>query len=93
MPCARCIDISHYAYLLRCTGGDITRWYLVATLQSRPWERQTYVTVLAPGQRAPHCKFGTRDLHLFLGVSKYVSDRVRYFSYTSFSLDLESRWR
>ena len=35
-----------------------------------------YVTVLAPG--APH-KFGTRDLHLLLGVSKYVSDRARYF--------------
>ena len=27
---------------------------------------------------APH-KFGTRDLHLLLGVSKYVSDQARYF--------------
>ena len=25
------------------------------------------------------CIFGTRDLHLLLGVSKYVSDRARYF--------------
>ena len=47
----------------------------VATLQSRPRERQMYVTVLAPGA----CNFGTRDLYLLLGVSIYVSDRVRYF--------------
>ena len=57
-------------------GGDVTRWYLVAALQSRPRERQMYVTVLAPrGLR----KFGTRDLHLLLGVSKYVSNQARYF--------------
>ena len=30
-------------------GGDITLWYLVATLQSWPQERQMYVTVLDPG--------------------------------------------
>ena len=46
----------------------------VAALQnvkcmSRFWPREP------PG---PH-KFGTHDLHLLLGVSKYVSDRVRYF--------------
>ena len=29
-------------------GGDVTRWYLEAALQSRPRERQIYVTVLAP---------------------------------------------
>ena len=44
--------------------GDVTRWYLahgmVAALQSRPRERQMYVTVLPP---APS-KVGTRDLHL-----------------------------
>ena len=37
-----------------------------------------YVTVLAPGALPPH-KFGTRDLHLLLCMSKYVSDRGRYF--------------
>ena len=52
-------------------GGDITGWYLAAALQSRPWECQMYVTVLAP----PH-KFGTCDLHLLLGVSKYQSKYV-----------------
>ena len=31
-------------------GGDVMRWYLVATLQSQPRERQMYVTVLAPGE-------------------------------------------
>ena len=45
-------------------------------LQSRPRDRQMYVKVLAPG--GPR-KFGTRDLYLLLGVSKYVSDRGRYF--------------
>ena len=25
------------------------------------------------------CNFGTHDLHLLLGVSKYVSDQARYF--------------
>ena len=49
----------------------------VAALQSWPRERQMYVTVLDPG--GPPCKFGTRDLHLLLGVSKYVSDRASYF--------------
>ena len=42
-------------------GVDVTQWYLVAALQSRPQERQIYVMVLAPGDP---CKFGTRDLHL-----------------------------
>ena len=66
----------------------------VAALQSWPRECQMYVTVLAP--RGP-CKFGTRDLHLFtvLGVSKYISDRARYFlaQHPSGALDLEARWR
>ena len=57
-------------------GGDVTWWYLVAALQSRPRERQMYVMVLAPGGPS---KFGTCDLHLLLGVSKYVSDGARYF--------------
>ena len=52
-------------------GGDVMWWYLVAALQFRPRERQIYVVVLAPG--AP-CKFGTRDLHLLLSVSKYVTN-------------------
>ena len=69
-------------------GGDLG--LLVAALQSRPRERQIYVTVLAPG--GPR-KFGTRDLHLLLGVSKYVAIERGIFSSTSFSLDLESRWR
>ena len=30
---------------------------------------------------------------ILLGVSKYVSDRARYFSLTSIALDLEARWR
>ena len=53
----------------------------VAALQSWLRERQTYVMVLDP--EGPPCKFGTHDLHLLLGVSKYVSDRARYFSSTS----------
>ena len=48
-------------------GGEVTG----CVLQSRPREWQMYVTVLAPG--AP-CKFGTRDLHLLLGMSKYIND-------------------
>ena len=56
--------------------GDVMRWYLVATLQSQPRERQMYVTVLVPG--GPR-NFGTRDLHLLLGISKYISDQARYF--------------
>ena len=69
-------------------GGDITQWYLVAALQSRPRERQMYVTVLAP--RGPD-KFGTRDLHLTLpkeshalvfhaGHSTAAVQRLRYCS-------------
>ena len=45
-------------------GGDVTRWYLVAALQSQPREHQMYVTVLAP--RGLPQQFGTRDLHLLL---------------------------
>ena len=40
----------------------------------------------------PH-KFDTRDLHLLLGVSTYVSDRAGIFSSTSIALDLEARWQ
>ena len=31
------------------------------------------------GSRGPPASFGTRDLCLLLGMSKYVSDRARYF--------------
>ena len=46
----------------------------VATLQSRPREHQMYVTVLVPG--GPPASLSHVIL---LGVSKYVSDRARYF--------------
>ena len=59
-----------YGHSLYCraqrSGARLGNRDVVYTvLQSRP-----------PG--APH-KFGTRDLHLLLGVSKYVGDRARYF--------------
>ena len=54
-------------------GGDVMRWCCVAV--SAPGMSNVCHSF---GLRPPH-KFGTRDLHLLLGVSKYVSDRVRYF--------------
>ena len=50
----------------------------VAALQSRPQERQMYVTVLAPGIPLPPRKFGTHDLNT------QVIERGQYF-------DLEAR--
>ena len=46
----------------------------VAALQSRPRECQMYVTVLVPGSPP-----ASLSHVILLGVSKYVSDRVRYF--------------
>ena len=45
-------------------------------LQNGYWTLQAALSFWPPG--IPR-KFGTRDLHLLLGVSKYVSDRLRYF--------------
>ena len=41
----------------------------------------------------PPYKFGTRDLHLLLGVSKYIANERGIFSSMSIALDLEARWR
>ena len=46
----------------------------VAAFQSRPRERQMYVTVLVPGGPAESLSH-----EILLGVSKYVSDRANYF--------------
>ena len=46
----------------------------VAALQSRLRERQLYVTVLVPGDALASLSYV-----ILLGVSKYVSDRARYF--------------
>ena len=45
----------------------------VAALQSRPRERQVYVTVLVP------CPPAILSHVILLGLSKYVRDRARYF--------------
>ena len=50
-------------------GGDVTWWYLVA------------VSALGTSNVCHgfgHRKFGIRDLHVLLGLSKYVSDQARY---------------
>ena len=62
----------------------------VAALQSQPRECQSMSWFWPLG--AP-CKFGTRDFHPLLGVSKYVIREKGIFSLTSIALDLEARWR
>ena len=46
----------------------------VTALQSRPRERQMYVTVLVPGGPS-----ASLSHVILLGVSKYVSNRAKYF--------------
>ena len=78
-----CIAIPDYQLsdqlIAKCSEtewGLGNRDVVYTALQSQPRERQMYVMVLAPG--VPH-KFGTHDLRLLLGMSKYVSDWARYF--------------